>query len=558
MDAFLVGLIIVIILIVFFISYTYVKNESAGNSNGGNSNNEGCSQTCTNGQQCINAACQTVQTDSEYACGSTYCTFGQWCNNGTCTAKNACTGTSCLAGHYCLAGLCQPINQTSACNGKVDMNNICQWCISNDQCPGQACINGYCVNVDCTEQSDCMPLNIGNLTESGKASFTCSSSNQCDVISYPSSCAVGEYFNGRICDTKPAWCIYDSDCVSIDTVCYNNMCLPSCDINTPNSCSATGSTVCAPTNPNNYVYNQESFSSACVNCTNPINCLGAEIKCATNTDCPQSQTAGGMICNLGTGLCELPASNVAGAACQLGYYENSNGTCTKNDGYGCFQWQEFIRGSDGTFDNYGYVCDSGGCSGSNQSYQNYLADTTRFPNGPPIGISMINVQNAGTNYAKNIPCVFVLNTTTSTNSYAPLFGYYDFNDNMFSTWDNNGGKLQSYSANEINMAYYLVNLCRKETAFWRVPFVASGSITITDKLMTFNGIPFCYSVAGAFPVGGDYGPSTFSSYNNGSTCTAICSVDSCGFGDYTTGMSPVYNSYMHGDINYLPQTSKVV
>ena len=551
MDSFLVGIGIVLILFVIFIYHTIVSKENAA------APASVCTPACPTGQQCVSGACVTPGggggggTPPNLVCGSGYCTYGQWCDNGTCTAKNSCTNTSnCESGQFCFAGMCQTISQPSTCGGMIEMNGICQWCTDADQCSsGQSCIGGYCVPTECQNSSSCVPPNFDGIN--ADTVFTCNTSNQCTVTSLSSSCIDGQYFNGRLCDNKPTWCLYDSDCNSSSKVCYNNMCLPSCDINVPNSCSVDGSSGCVPTNSNNYVYGEESFSAACANCTNQINCFGANVKCSADTDCPSSGEIG-MSCNRSTGFCYFPIPTVKGASCPDGYYANSSGICTANPGLGCFKWTPFnmttlqLSDSDTTKNTYLFT----GNDGSSSTWTTYL---TSYPGSPPIGISMIGEEDSPSTVEHMLPCVFTIKSSVITDkdgnavtSYAPMFGYYNFysGSNIFASWDN--GSALTFYASEVESAYYIQNTCT--THYSEVPLHTSTETIPNDKFMTFYGIPFCYNIPGSAGFVGSngntyWGPSVFTAFSGGK-CVVPYLGGNGNFGYNSIDPAVVYNSFV--------------
>jgi hypothetical protein len=531
MDYFIGFIILFIVLLIGGVGiYLYEKKKggsSGGNNNSSNNTSSTCTPSCPTGQTCISSVCQPIPTNNN-ACGSgPACPFDQYCNNGKCESKTSCSSQDgCASGQYCSSGFCQPVTPPSAsCGGMIQINGICQLCISNDQCGSTSqCIQGYCLPSVCAHNSDCVPSGIDPAATSA---FTCS--NQQCTVTPCTSCATGQYCAG-VCLTKPSACTQDIDCMDTPgTLCYEGMCLRTCDINAPNSCS--GEYLCAPAVAGAYYYGGESFNAICLQCDNKGNCNGPpDVKCASVTDCTT-----GLECT--SGLCTEPPPNTS--SCNgPGQYMDKTNKCQTNVGFNQFAWQEI-----------NLVSDTGI---SISQLQQKTQGTITFPSGipTPVGYALVTDTSGGNWY--QLPVAFVPDPTKQiSTTYAPRFGFLDLWNLGFYTWDS--GNQEIFSQSEVLTASYLTGTAG------RVPYIKNGGIP-NDSLMTYRGVPFCYNTPGHDGgVTGNsndtYGPSVFTAYNSGGKYTCITpfmennnpdqySVD---FGNGSISASPVYHSFIRGD-----------
>jgi len=206
---------------------------------------------CAAGESCVNNECEAPETAECSA--SNPCASGETCRLGECVEDNApeCADRNdCATGQTCEAGACVGGDET---------------CVFNSECAeGAMCVNGKCF-------SDC---------------------------SVDEECGRYEYCRQGLC--QPSECSGTQDCAG-DEVCVDAICQPACDPNTSSDSCGEG-----------YICADGGFCDRDPNveCRTSAECLRAEIciegqcesPCTCNTDC-----AGGEVCNLDSGTCEVPA-----------------------------------------------------------------------------------------------------------------------------------------------------------------------------------------------------------------------------------------------------------
>lgn len=512
----------------------YLNNETP--STPSTSNQTTCSPPCINDQTCVNGSCQsTPNVPTVPGCGSgPACIFTEVCQNKECVAKAPCSSSDgCSSGETCVNSTCTPNTCESDCSGTICINNICQFCYSDDQCPSdKSCLLGYCVPNSCS----------GTCTVPGAPDiFNCEiqqdGSSECVIKKNPTTtCAAGNYLNDGVCFPNPKSCEYDSDCQSEALACYMGACMPTCDINEPNAC--IGNQVCIPKIPSTYYPGGEDFTSVCAQCDIYGNCTPPSgMQCAQGVGCPSTYTCSA------NNMCEfVPQED---SSCTNPGYSMVNGVCKQNAGSNDFFWQSIDTTSTSIpASNYRY--NSGAVP-----LGALLADGgTRAPAdyGVPNILGMNNVLSDDKTEYYTLPVVF----TPSTNAgplYGPQFGYLDYWNGVFYSWDS--GTQMQYKPEYVLSAAYLSAPSKYSTP----PYSGAARDTINDLFLTYNGVPFCYNVPGHFGSG----PSVFTAMtlNNPTRYKYSCIIPfqtsntdqdtyTVQFGSGSIDPVPVYRSCVNG------------
>ena len=200
---------------------------------------------CSNGQACINGACQNPSSPQDTCtlsggiqCGSLCCTNGQICDNGQCTTpqnpQNTCTGDGetkcgdlcCKNGQICSNGQCvDDTPSPNECTGEGE-TKCGDTCCQN----GQSCTNGECVDEtpspnECTGEGE---IKCGDICcQNGQ---TCADGECVDETPSPNECTGdGETKCGDLCCQNGQTCA-DGKCVD--------------ETPSPNECTGEGETKC--------------------------------------------------------------------------------------------------------------------------------------------------------------------------------------------------------------------------------------------------------------------------------------------------------------------------
>lgn len=512
----------IIVLIIYFSNKSPVAAPST---------NSTCTPQCINGQTCVSGTCQsTPNVPSAPGCGTgPACVFTEVCQSEKCTPKSPCSSSEgCSSGETCINEVCTPNTCEADCSGTICINNICQFCSSDEQCLGEeSCLFGYCVPNTC----------MGTCTVPGAPDiFTCSANGQC-AINKMESCPEGYYLNGdskngTTCFPNPKACDYDTDCDSDALACFMGACLPTCDINAPNAC--IGNQVCVPKIPSTYYPGGEDFISVCAQCDVHGNCTPpTNMNCAQGVGCPKTYICGS------NGICEfVPQSN---STCTDPGYSMVGGECKQNAGASEFYWQSIdLTNTSTPITQY---------TGGAVPLWALLTDTSgRTPAdyGVPNVLGMKNVlaSDRVTEYY-TMPVVF---TPSISPLYGPQFGYLDYWNAKFYSWDS--GVQTEYKPGEVLSAAYLSAPIQYNTP----PYSGAESNTINDLFMTYNGVPFCYNA----PANTGSGPSVFTAmtlnntrYKYGciipfQTSNSDQDTYTVQFGSGTINPVPVYRSCVNG------------
>lgn len=506
-----------------------------------------CNPACTSTQSCIKNVCVDNATGctSDSDCSNVP---NQTCNTatGNCQAKN-CPTEACDDGYFCNSGTCTLNNCSSmSCNGLGCKNNTCSSCTQNSDCTGTnyTCdvATGFCLPPACNTTADC-PGTVYNCGEVGSSttktcnSTSCSTSSPCVGDGYYCDLSMSTNDTG-IC-TKITPCKSSSDC-SGTNACFDGMCMPGCTwTNSPTTCGS--GKVCVSL-LHGSDFSLSSLSGACINISETagiqqpgLYSLPQNISCSNAaTDCPFGQ-----VCTGGKCAISLPSQCSSSTPCPSGYYCNK-GTCSQNKNAGLLTFRNIdvsAYGSSQDSSCSGYEANgdiAASCVSVAAEINPNIKNTGQYKIalGGSYQVNTSSTTSFGGPYSM-VPVIFNLGpaTSTATCPTQPIFGFMDVDTNYYSTFDfgdwsaySTTGFVAGHGDTTIHNGCKVVSAAYVEspsTTIIKIPAYGSGVANPPNDYMTWNGVPFCYNIAGGFadPVSGQdsqyagQAPSAFTAYS---------------------------------------------